>query len=129
MYENSASASDLLTIEEINWLRRALLEWGGPARCSDELAVGIGFKSAQDLLDQCRRLRAELADSKPIESIDWARVLLAAEIAFASDLLGSGCDWSTTTGFSDEVSIRTLRTIQRKLAKVVGPYFGKRPGA
>ncbi|OWA24294.1 hypothetical protein B9W61_13310 [Streptomyces sp. CS057] len=121
------AASDLLTAGEVAWLRRALLEWGGPARCSDELAVGMGFTGAQDLLDQCGRLRAELGESVPISPVDWARVLLAAEIVFVSDLAGSGYEWATTTGFSDDSSLRTLRAIQFKLARVVGPYFGKRP--
>ncbi|MEU0791752.1 hypothetical protein ABZ342_16920 [Amycolatopsis sp. NPDC005961] len=72
---------DLLASEEI-----ALVEWGGPARCSDELA----------------------------------------EIVFVSDLAGTGCEWPTTTGLDDVVTLRTLRGIQRKLGKVVRAYYGKR---
>jgi hypothetical protein len=45
------AASELLAEDEIRLLRRALLEWGGPARCSDQLAVGMGFAGAQDLFD------------------------------------------------------------------------------
>ncbi|MFG2552989.1 hypothetical protein [Streptomyces sp. NPDC048581] len=122
-------ASDLLTEDEVAWLRRALLEWGGPARCGDELAIGMGFEGMQDLLDQCGRLRSALGNGIPVAPVDWARVLLAAEIVFVSDLAGSGYEWSTTTGFSDESSIRILRAIQRKLARVVRPYFAKRPSA
>ncbi|WP_238431322.1 DUF6188 family protein [Streptomyces cavernae] len=118
------AASDLLTADEIALLRRALLEWGGPARCSDELAVGMGFAGLQDLLDQCRRLRAALAEDAPVAPVDWARVLLATEIVFVSDLAGSGFEWSTTTGLSDESSLQTLRAIQRKLARTVRPYYG-----
>lgn len=128
MPEIPAAASDLLTVEEIAWLRRALLEWGGPARCGDELAIGMGFTGRQDLLYQCGRLRVALGDRIAIAPVDWARVLLAAEIVFVSDLAGSGFEWSTTTGFSDESSIRILRAIQRKLARVVRPYYGRRPG-
>lgn len=127
MPEIPAVASDLLTVDEVSWLRRALLEWGGPARCSDELAIGMGFESLQDLIHQCVRLRTELGNDLPIAVVDWARVLLAAEIVFVSDLAGSGCEWSTTTGFSNESSIRILRAIQLKLAGVVRPYFGRRP--
>ncbi|MEU9782782.1 hypothetical protein AB0H92_17790 [Streptomyces phaeochromogenes] len=127
MSEIPAVASDLLTVDEVAWLRRALLEWGGPARCGDELAFGMGFEGGQDLLDQCGRLRAALGNDIPIAPVDWARVLLATEIVFVSDLAGSGYEWSTTTGFSDESSIRILRAIQLKLARVVRPYFGKRP--
>jgi hypothetical protein len=127
MSESPAVASDLLTVDEVGWLRRALLEWGGPARCSDELAIGMGFEGVQDLLHQCGRLRTALGNDTPMAPVDWARALLAAEIVFVSDLTGSGCEWSTTTGFSDESSIRILRAIQLKLARVVRPYFGKRP--
>ena len=127
MPEIPVAAGDLLTVEEVAWLRRALLEWGGPARCGDELAVGMGFEGWRDLVDQCGRLRTALADDVPLTPMDWARALLAAEIVFVSDLAGSGYEWPTTTGFGDESSIRTLRVIQRKLSRLVSPYFGKRP--
>ncbi|MFJ6406984.1 hypothetical protein ACIQK9_15900 [Streptomyces hydrogenans] len=56
-------------------------------------------------------------------------VVLAAEIVFVSDLAGSGVEWRTTTGRDDESTIRTLRVIQRKLARVVSPFYGKTPSA
>jgi hypothetical protein len=87
----------------------------------------MGFADARDLLDQCRRLRAALGNDVPLTAVDWARVLLATEIVFVSDLAGSGVEWSTTTGLADEATIRTLRSIQRKLARTVRPYYGKRP--
>ena len=127
MPENLVSASDLLAQNEIDLLSRALLEWGGPAWCSDEMAVGMGFSGMRDLLDQCRRLRAALEEGTPLAPVDWARVLLATEIVFVSDLAGTGFEWSTTTGISDEKTIRTLRGVQRKLGKVIRPYYGKRP--
>jgi hypothetical protein len=34
---------------------------------------------------------------------------------FASDVIGSGSDWSATTGLSDERTIRLLRGVQGKL--------------
>ncbi|WP_405795192.1 hypothetical protein [Streptomyces sp. NBC_01506] len=122
------AASALLAQDETELLRRALLEWGGPARCSDQLAVGMGFESARDLLDQCPRLRRALADDVPLAPVDWARILLAVEIVFVSDLAGTGFEWSTTTGLSDEATIRTLRSVQRKLGRTVRPYYGKTPG-
>lgn len=125
--EYPRSADDLLAEDEIDFLRRALLEWGGPARCSDELAVGMGFSGLQDLLSQCRRLRAALLEGTPLAPADWARIMLATEIVFVSDLAGTGFEWSTVTGISDETAIRTLRRIQRKLGKIVRSYYGKRP--
>ncbi|WP_331721612.1 MULTISPECIES: hypothetical protein [unclassified Streptomyces] len=127
MVRSETAGSDLLTDGEIKLLRRALAEWGGPAHCSDHLAVGMGFADQHDLLDQCDRLRNALADDAPLTQVDWARVLLATEIVFVSDLMGSGVEWSTTTGLSDESTIRALRSIQRKLGRTIRPYYGKTP--
>jgi hypothetical protein len=127
MSGREVAASELLTEDEIELLRRALLEWGGPARCSDQLAIGMGFADAQDLFGQCRRLRGALGEDLPLAPVDWARILLAVEIVFVSDLAGSGFEWSTTTGLGDEPTIRMLRSIQRNLTRVVSPYYGKTP--
>ncbi|MFF4159370.1 hypothetical protein [Streptomyces sp. NPDC001678] len=127
MSHDMVKASELLTQDEVELLTRALLEWGGPAHCSDQLAVGMGFGGAQDLLDQGRRLRNALREDAPLNAADWARTLLATEIVFVSDLAGSGVEWSTTTGRDDEATIRMLRVIQRKLARTVSRYYGKRP--
>jgi hypothetical protein len=54
---------------------------------------------------------------------------LAAEIVLVSDLAGSGVERQTTTGLSDEATLPILRTIQRKLARAVSAYYGKRPAA
>ncbi|MEU0528845.1 hypothetical protein [Streptomyces niveus] len=124
---SEVAASALLAEDETALLRRALLEWGGPARCSDQLAVGMGFASERDLLDQCPRLRRALADDVPLAPVDWARILLAVEIVFVSDLAGTGFEWSTTTGRSDEATIRTLRSVQRKLGRTVKQYYGQTP--
>ncbi|MEW1693873.1 hypothetical protein ACIQOF_39180 [Streptomyces sp. NPDC091265] len=126
---SEAAASELLTEDETRLLRRALLEWGGPARCSDQLAVGIGFTDAQDLVDRTDLLRDALGDDTPLSPADWARVLLATEIVFVSDLAGTGVEWPTTTGLADEPTIRMLRSVQRKLGRTVRPYYGKTPSA
>ncbi|WP_257574075.1 hypothetical protein [Streptomyces sp. JJ66] len=122
-------ADRLLKQDEIEMLRRALLEWGGPARCSDQLAVGMGFAGWEDLLGRCGELRRALEEGVPLPPADWARVLLATEIVFISDLAGSGLEWSTTTGLEDESTLQTLRSIQRKLADTVGSFHGRTPDA
>lgn len=127
--EVGVAASALLTEDETRLLRRALLEWGGPARCSDQLAVGMGFADARDLVDRADLLRDALGDDVPLSPADWARVLLATEIVFVSDLAGTGAEWPTTTGLADEPTIRMLRSVQRKLGRTVRPYYGKSPGA
>jgi hypothetical protein len=94
---------------------RGLSEWGGPAQCSDELAIAMGFAGVQDLSGQADRLRDALNKQAPLRSSDWRRTLVATEIVFASDVFGSGVDWATTTGLSDEKTIRLLREVQRKV--------------
>ncbi|MEV3965187.1 hypothetical protein AB0M34_30600 [Nocardia sp. NPDC050193] len=109
-----------LSEDEREVLRRGLGEWGGPAHCTEALAVAMGFRSVVDLHGQGRRLRSALTSDKPLSVGDWRRTLVATEFAFASDVFGSGVEWSTTTGLSDEESIRVLRRLQRKLNRALG---------
>jgi hypothetical protein len=118
-----------LSGEERDLLRAGLLEWGGPANCTDELAVAMGFQNVQDLFEQGSRIAKSIAEGQPQTRTDWTRALLATEIAFVSDVMGSGWDWSITTGYSDDLTLRTLRALQRKMVTggVVGVVFGTRP--
>jgi hypothetical protein len=100
-------------------LDRGLVEWGGPACCTDAMAVGMGFTDAQDLFAQADRIRAELDAGRGVSRWDWSRALLATEIVFASDVMGSGVEWTITTGLDDARSIHVLRGLQRKLTGVV----------
>ncbi|GAA3334482.1 hypothetical protein HP467_00430 [Curtobacterium albidum] len=43
------------------------------------------------------------------------RTLLATELVFVSDVVGSGTDWETTTGIRDADALRLLRSLQRKI--------------
>lgn len=103
-----------LTDDERRLLRHGLLEWGGPARCTDAMAVAMGFDDVEDLFRESDRLRVALAQGDPLTQRDWVRTLLATEIVFVSDVLGSGWDWSITTGFPDDETIRLLRGVQRR---------------
>lgn len=55
-------------------MRRALLEWGRAARCSDQLADGMGSVRAQDLLDQCHGLRECIHVHENLIEQTWAAV-------------------------------------------------------
>ncbi|TDO51450.1 hypothetical protein EV643_103187 [Kribbella sp. VKM Ac-2527] len=90
--------------------------------------MAMGFISATDLPAQCSRIRSALVAWESLEPMDWARALLATEIAFSSDVVGSGYEWPTTTGWSDEVTVKTLRAIQRKLVRLVAPLVGNSLG-
>ncbi|WP_340684710.1 hypothetical protein LCL61_40995 [Amycolatopsis coloradensis] len=117
-----------LTRDERTVLRCGLAEWGGPAACTDDLAVAMGFKDVPDLFEQARRLRGALADEEPLSASDWRRGLVATEIVFASDVFGSGMDWSITTGFADDETLPILRDLQRKIARALGSsHYRPRP--
>jgi hypothetical protein len=105
-----------LTDEEQRFIVRALDEWGGPTRCTEEFAVAMGFLDVADFQAGRRRIAEELTTHGGLVPFDWGRALLAAEVVFASDVVGSGVDWSSTTTWTDEESIRLLRSIQRKVA-------------
>lgn len=116
-----------LTEDERELLCRGLVEWGGPARCTQELAIAMGFRDVADLLEEKNRLEAVIRDSGPLSRFDWTRALVATEFVFVSNIFGSGRDWQTTTGFSDEDTIRMLRQVQRKLPRVGAQQLGTRP--
>lgn len=110
-----------LTDEERFMLNRGFVEWGGPARCTDAMAVGMGFENVQDLFRQADRVLNELDARRPLTRWDWTRTLLATEIVFASDVMGSGAEWSITTGLDDLRSFEVLRSLQHKLVSAVVP--------
>jgi hypothetical protein len=107
----------LLDDRERSFLRAALLDWGGPADPTDALALAMGFTSADNLADEAWALWERIEAGEALATEDWRRVLLAAEILFVSDVVGSGLDWQITSDFSDEESIALLRGLQRNLPR------------
>ena len=106
-----------LSKDERDLLAQGLLQWDGPATCTEELAVAIGFKSVDGLRIEAKRICGDLRDLRPLSQLDWTRTLLSTEIMFASDMMGAGVEWPTVTRFSDEETIVLLRGLQRKLIK------------
>jgi len=93
------------------------------------MAIAMGFESVQDLFDSTDRLAGAIAAGSALSAGDWLRVLLATEIVFASNTIGSGHDWAITSGLSDEESLAALRSAQLKLAGIgnlLGIAFGTR---
>ncbi|GAA0994800.1 hypothetical protein [Subtercola frigoramans] len=104
-----------LTPTERQVLRSGLIEWGGPARCTEELAIAMGFSSVADLFDTGYKISDDIESGKPMRHVDWTRALLATEIVFASNVVGSGIEWPTTTGLDDQTTLATLRKLQHHL--------------
>ena len=120
MQDDAESFGVELNSQEIQLLQAGLAEWGGPAHMTADLAVALGFQGVDDFHAEARRISATIGRSLPMRPADWKRALLATEIAFASDVFGSGVEWSTTVGISDETTIRLLRQLQRKLVSATG---------
>ena len=112
-----------LSNEEVELLCAGLRQWGGPARPTKAFAAAMGFGSDKEMPNQCLAIHRSLRADGLMSPLDWARALVSLEIAFSSDLIGAGFEWSTSTGWSDEETIRALRSIQRKLAEVVFPVI------
>lgn len=106
-----------LNEDERRFLRAGLLEWGGPASPTSALAVAMGFSGAKAMSREARTLWERIERDDQLGPEEWRKVLLAVEVVFASDVVGSGVDWPTTTGLSDADSIATLRGLQRKLPR------------
>lgn len=106
-----------LTDSERSMLLAGINEWGGPAAVTDELAVAMGFAGREDLHDHSNQLHTAVRTGSALPGFDWARVLVMTEFVFASDVFGSGMDWSTTTGIPDTEAIATLRSLQRKFSR------------
>ncbi len=106
-----------LNADEREVLRAGLLDWGGPARPTDAFATAMGFTDAASLSSEARELWQQIDRSSSLTTEDWRRVLLAVEIIFVSDVVGSGLDWRFTTGFSDAETIGIIRGLQRKLPR------------
>jgi hypothetical protein len=126
MSDGYRSPSDLsLSADETRLLLAALLQWCGPANCSEEFAVAMGFRNATLLSTTCWKIRYAIERDEPLQPMDWARAILATEVGFASDLMGCGVDWGTLTGLRDHSAVETLRSVQRKLASITMPLRGK----
>ena len=75
------------------------------------MAIALGFRGVSDLLKEGQRIAEELRDGRALTREDWRRALLATEVVFASNVVGSGLDWVTTTGLNDDDTLRTLRSV------------------
>lgn len=112
-------SNDVVALDdrERQFLRAAMLEWGGPANPTDALALALGFTSAATMSRETWALWERIEAGQALSAQDWRRVLLAAEVVFASDVVGSGLDWPITSGIPDAESIAILRGLQRKLPR------------
>lgn len=118
MYEPDDTRSVKLTKDERTLLLRALTVWTEPDLGTEQLALAMGYSDLTELRTRSAAIVVELKANRPLSPVDWTRALLAAEIGFASDVLGHGLSWESVTRLDDATSLRTLRQVQGKLADV-----------
>jgi hypothetical protein len=104
-----------LDADEEGMLILGLNDWGGPAYGSDALAVAMGFRDLDDLVEEAQRLIDDIRSRRPMTVHDWTRALVATEFAFASSVLGTGDEWTTIQGGDDADWIWILRRLQNKV--------------
>jgi hypothetical protein len=80
----SGAVAVQLSDEERALLVRGLGEWGGPTRPTDALARAMGSETIAGLLADTKRVSVQLKAGEPMTAADWARALIATEIAFNS---------------------------------------------
>lgn len=104
-----------LSGDERELLSQGLHQWGGPTRPTDAVAKVIGFGDVETLLRDGDRIRDLLRQRDALTRLDWSRALVAIEIVWASSYYGAAGDWESVNGWSDQRTLQTLRSIQRKL--------------
>lgn len=58
-----------------------------------------------------------IAAGELLSQEEWGTSLACTELAFVSERSGSGLDWSTVTGLTDEETIAALRSVQAGLTR------------
>ncbi len=115
MTQGSDAVSVELSDEERYMLVYGLRDWGGPAHCTEPLAVAMGFSGIDDLLDESERIITSIQAHQPLTVRDWTRALHSTELIFISDVVGTGSEWTVIHGQSDGYWIDVLRRLQHKI--------------
>jgi hypothetical protein len=124
----------VLSAEERQLLEAGLVESGGAARPTHELARALEFKELDHWRTEAQALLAALRARAPLSRKGWLQALLTTEVVFSSATLGAGGDWATVTGLSDASTLQVLRGLQHKLVPqvrglITNGLFGTRPQA
>lgn len=108
-------AMEYLTDDERTFMVRGLNEYLGLAQAGRPLLVPLmGLSTLAQFDNLVRRLMKAVEAKEPLTDLDWARALLLTEIAWASDLVGSGIEFARH--FSDNQAIEMLRSIQNEIS-------------
>ncbi|MET8234864.1 DUF2716 domain-containing protein [Micromonospora sp. NPDC005298] len=108
-----------LTPVERELLRLGVMQWARSEGNREVVARLLDYDDRRGLRSDVERLASLIAAASPMSRRDCRRLLLATELAFASESLGWSRDWAADTGFTDRDTITVLRGIQEKLAGIV----------
>jgi hypothetical protein len=108
-----------LTSVQRKLLRLGIMEWERSEGDREDVARLLGYDDRRQLRSDVKRLAYLMDASLPMTRRDCRRLLLATELAFASETLGWSRDWEPDTGFTDRDTIAILRGIQEGLADII----------
>jgi hypothetical protein len=111
-----------LTQVERELLRLGVMQWGrseGSEGSKDLAARVLDCVDRRGLRSDVERPASLIDAASRMSRRDCRRLLLATELAFASESLGWSRDWVADTGFIDHDTITVLRGIQEKLAGII----------
>ncbi|MEJ7691082.1 MAG: hypothetical protein WKF76_11990 [Nocardioidaceae bacterium] len=104
-----------LADDELHMLVLGLTDWGVKEAATERLAAAMGFASIADLLRRAVVSPKPWRLVRPLSVRDWTRALVATEIAFASEVFGTGREWTVIQGGSDSQWMVALRKLQGKV--------------
>ncbi|MET0451907.1 MAG: hypothetical protein ABW137_08700 [Mycobacterium sp.] len=102
-----------LSDDEYLLLLHGLNEYLGPAHGSEVLGPLIGVATQSEFFREIKRLLNAIERREPLSELDWSRVLVLAEISWASDILGAASEFQTN--LSDERALYALRSLQGRI--------------
>ena len=105
-----------LTEQERHFIWTALIQWRSAASDAPLPVHALGYSGWPEFDTDVDRLRDAIARRGVLSDRDWGRVLLLTEIAWCSDLIGTGTEFALVNGIPDEHAITLLRSIQRKIS-------------
>lgn len=110
-----------LTDDERNFIWEAMYQWQFSASRQPFPYQVLGLSSWHEFAELTYRLAHAVTDLEPLTGLDWMRVLYLTECSWASNVVGSGLDFSIVTEFSDIDGLSLLRRLQRKIGRIARP--------
>jgi hypothetical protein len=110
-----------LTDDERNFVWQAMYQWQFSASRKPFPYQVLGLSTWHEFAELTYRLAHAVTDGQPLTGLDWMRVLYLTECSWASNVVGSGLDFSIVTEFSDIDGLSLLRRLQRKIGRIARP--------